>query len=429
MSEIHEKPEVESRRTGSFRLLGFLNPAFAILFCLGLIVIGICINYVFGLSGTMLLHQDREIHEIELTKSNSGLKAEVVTADFSVTLDSVRVADHTPIYEFQLWKEDTVGGLTSYEGMPSARVCVSTFPLVPMEIHKVPESDFRFRLSEFLPNFSFSYSYPERIDTIEPNAPGVMLNLKTPEGDAIVTLRSDQPNKSRLADLVGLGARLEFYWDVPEEVLNPSLDSIAANRIVFAGKERKVYFLLAGSSNSRSLEKGIFYEIPGKKDLGFSLMHLFPDAAYLKAIPASTGSELLNPVAEVQIWKEGKGYQEVFLYPGKKAGMFEVPGTPYALILDVSQAHALQYCQATLSIKDAKEEMMTFEMTADSPVNFRGYRLKLAEYRAESPQQLGVEVSRKPGTFLLFGGGILTLVFLVLMLGKRHPDGKKANQI
>ncbi|HLF63212.1 MAG TPA: hypothetical protein VI603_05655 [Saprospiraceae bacterium] len=435
MSAISDKPNGRIHFDSRSILRGFRNPAGILLISLMLIVAGVSINYFFGLRGTMLLTLGQGQSDVYVDHHKAGIPADRVSLDFIIRLDSLSIEPHEQLYEIQLWRQDPSYSAFLAEGETPIPRRIAVFAAEQMKINKIRGTDFRFRLKELYPNFSFSYSYPEDTDTIQPKAPGIMLELKTAEGNAVVTLRSDVPNRDKLADILNLGAELEFHWDLPKDSLAAIRSNIegSGNKILFSGSDRMVYYLFDGNIESRQLDNTSFYEIPGKAEMGFRMLHLFPDASYLQAIPKTEGNEFLNPVAKIEIWKHGQGYQEAFLYPdlkGRRGGQFQVPGTSYALTLGISQPHELQYTRSTLTLLDpANDDIKTQTLTHRKAITYRtdpyclsgrGHRFSQAAYDPQNPDNITIRISHQPGNAVFFCGSLLMIVAVGVMFLRKN---------
>ena len=95
------------------------------------------------------------------------------------------------------------------------------------------------------------------------------------------------------------------------------------------------------------LKEGTFYKMPGLDTVGFTVLYSFPDYAYLKAVPSTNGEDMLNPVAHIEVWKEGEGYRDAFIYPekrGRKGGVYAIPGSDHKIGLGEIEAKALKHC-------------------------------------------------------------------------------------
>lgn len=342
-----------------------------------------------------------------------------------IMLDSLEIQSHTPEFEIKLWRSDTMPANPHAPQTTGPKELIGAFPLEPMKINKIEDTDLRFRLKAFYPNFEFAYEYPADRDTIKPKAPGITLELKTKEGTPIVTLRSDQPGKHILRDIVSLGASLEYYWKLPSDTLK----AIAAetyktgNKILFAGSDNKVFIVFDGLIEEKQLEEKLFYKMPGQDSTGFTILYSFPDAGLLKAVPSSRGTEVLNPVAHVEIWKEGEGYRDAFVYPETRVrlnGGFEIPGTGYKLGMGTVKESEIKYCDCMVSIQeDSTHAPVTLTFLAGKSKNYHGYRFSPIECLNGSPEILTMQISRKPGKTALLLGFILAGIALVLLFVKK----------
>ena len=304
---------------------------------------------------------------------------------FDVQLDSLQLSDYEPKYELQVRETDQGFSKQIHTSILPPAHLVTAFPLSQMKIRKIADTEYRFRLKQFYPDFAFQYTYPENQDTIPPRAPGITLNLVTPGKEEVVTLRSDKPNLRKLEDVVGFGCTLEFYWTMARDTLNRiNPDSgKSQNKIVFVGKDKKVFLFLDDGSDSLSLEYNRFYAIPGKDSIGFTILQSFPDARLLKAEPISKSGKLLNPVAEAEVWKLGGGSQNVYLYPnagGRHGGEWRVPGTDLVLTCALSHEELVNAAKCMLSITDSLHQVKMSKMANASQVlSYGGKKLTLSE--------------------------------------------------
>ncbi len=226
--------------------------------------------------------------------------------DFSLILDSIRADAVTPQYKILVWAADTAarshsGTSTAFSGL------VDEFEPDTMVIRQVGESEYHFRVVELYPDFTFSYTYDADKATTPPNAPGVTLDLRSPAGSQVATLRADQPGKNILDDHAGLGCVFEYHWMLDADSLARVLQNTdqPVNKIFFSGSEKRVYFLVDGKLSEDVLEENRPYALGEDNGIGFTILVHFPDAAYLKAVPATASAEFNRPVARVEIWKKG----------------------------------------------------------------------------------------------------------------------------
>ncbi len=338
---------------------------------------------------------------------------------YKVILDSVSVRPHTPQFELKLWKRDSMPANPHAPAASTSKTLIQAYPLEPMKIQTVEETDMRFRLKEFYPDFTFAYDYPAARDTIEAKAPGITLQLKTKEGTPIVTLLKEKPGPRRLDDIVSLGAALDFYWSFPEDSLRAlaGAGSLTGNKIVFHGEAKKIFFILDGILTEQPLTEKSFYAMPGQDSVGFTILFCFPDAAYLKAVPATKGSEILNPVAHVEVWKEGGPAQDAFVYPEssvRKGGDFTIPQSGYKIGMDVVHAKSLPYCDCSLSIQtDTTIAPEKIAFTSGKSRRYHGYLFTPLECRASTTGMVTMQVTKSPGRILIISGFVL-VAFAIL---------------
>lgn len=397
----------------------------------GLILLGtgLALNQFKGQQGTLRLREGQQVglalnsdatedEETEATDSGTD------TLGYVLTLDSLSIRPFTPEYHIEVWQKDdseSQNATMNAAGMYSKKV--DAFDLQPMKIHKIGDSQFRFRLSTFYPNFQFTYAYPENRDTLQPVAPGITLELHIPGQEPLMaTMLSDQPSRSKLDDVVGLGCSLAFYWTLPADTLAALTASTAqaGARMVFVGETHKMYFLQQGTSQEQPLNEQQYYPLPGKDSAGIKVLFCYPDASLLKAVPSTRGEVMRNPVAAIEYWPLGGRYQEAYIYPEsatKKGGAFTVPGTSYRLILATDQALANKYCDCQLTFArkgGADPEPIALRGGASQSVH--GYRFTPVECSKGHSGMLVLEVAKMPGRMLFISGLVLMGISVMLYL-------------
>ncbi len=404
---------------------GLLNPGGLLLIGVIALLAGYGLNYFQAQRGLIRLEAGKENTLVTNQDTTEGGSSSAKGPGFAITLDSLNIRPHTPEYQIKLMKRDSATFDHASMGNNIASTLVGLYPLEPMKNTIIDNTEYRFRLKEFYPNFEFAYEYPANRDSIQPKAPGITLELKTKEGNPIVTLHTKLPNKNKLADLVSLGASLAFYWDIPMDSIRAIAadQSKAGHKVVFSGADQKVYFIVNDSIDEQPLKEKSFYKIPGQDSAGFTIIYCFPDMALLKAVPSTRGTALLNPVAHVEIWKEGQGAQDAFVYPEsgpRKGGEFEIPGSGYLIGLGIDQEKEVKYCDCHVSIRDGgtgKAEIVS--MISGKPVNYKGYRLRPVECRMGNPDKVSLEIQRKPGRIPMIVGGLLAVFAIFLMIFRR----------
>ena len=163
--------------------------------------------------------------------------------------------------------------------------------------------------------------------------------------------------------------------------------------------------------------------IRDRDSTGFTILYSFPDAGLLKAVPSSRGTEVLNPVAHVEIWKEGEGYRDAFVYPETRVrlnGGFEIPGTGYKLGMGTVKESEIKYCDCVVSIQEESTDApVALTFLAGKSKNYHGFRFSPTECLNGSPEILTMHISRKPGkTLLLLGFMVAGVAFLLLLFKK-----------
>lgn len=413
-------------RTTNYLLKRLISPGGLFLGGFLLLIAGVGLNYFLGAKGEVRLDQGKAniISAVRDTSRSSDFGDE---QGFTITLDSLTIQPYTPEYEIQLWRKDTTSANPHSLTSGTARTRIDQFSMEPMQIRKVEKTDLRFRLKAFYPNFEFAYEYPVNRDTIEPKAPGITLELKTREGSSIVTLRTDQPNKHKLDDIVSLGASLSFFWDMSPDSIKTmvTVPGNKANKIVFSGADGKVYFILGDKVEEQPLKEKIFYTMPGTDSVGFTILYCFPDIAFLQAVPSSRGTELLNPVAHVEIWRLGGPATDAFIYPEtrvRKGGDFEIPDSDYKLGMGLDLDHARKYCDCIVSLQRGEGlESKSLEFKSGNTRSYKDFRFTPYECSAGLRKMVVMKMVQVPGNNLVIAGFGFGILAILLWFLKRKP--------
>lgn len=339
--------------------------------------------------------------------------------DVQITLESVAVKPHTPEFEIVVLKRNSAQDDKSIGNTTVPFNVIDVFTLEVMKIHQIEKTDIFFRLKEFYPDFQFEYAYPDRKDTIDARAPGITISLKTPEGSPVATLEAGDPSRFSLKDIVSLGAELEFYWQLDEEsVRKMHMTDMLTDRIIFTGLEQKMYFLLDGKLEVQSFEENRFYTMPGQDIIGFTVLHCFPDKAYLKAVPSSASQEVNNPVAHLEIWRAGQSAMDAFVYPEsrvRKGGDFAIPSTDYKIGIQPNALRSARFCDCRIRFSRdeyGRPDQIIFLEGEQKAAH--GFHLRPV---ACNDQQVTFEVTGKTSPIpimlaLLFAGVALLVVFV-----------------
>ncbi len=350
---------------------------------------------------------------------------------FSMVLDSIRADAAAPDFKLLVWALDTSKQSHSSKSAPYAGL-VDEFPLDTMKIRAVGASDHRFRLVEYYPDFTFRYAYTGDTSWLDPKAPGITMDLKTPDGSGITTLRTDQPGKHKLDDRFSLGCGFEYYRSVNGDSLEEAVTKLdqPVNKVIFSGQDRKVYFLFDGQLRTETLTEQKFYPIPGTPDLGFTVLIHFPDAAYLKALPASASDEPNRPVAKVEIWKLGGPATEVFLYPntqGRVGGDHRITGTNAMVILGESPKGLLRRSDIYMRAGQPEAETEEIVFRRGKGMIYNGKYISPLSCHADYPGSVILSVRSLTGFWLALAGMLLVLIAALLRFfpaNVAHADEK-----
>ena len=402
---------------------GFFNPKGFLLTGVLIILCGFLLNQFLGMQGELLLTRG-EPKALITDKDSTIHKPNETRLGMQITLDSLEVHAYTPSFEFLVMGPDTTSNSPGISH--GAGPLIDKYPAAQMKIRKVGESDFYFRMKAFYPNFQFAYEYPVNRDTIEPKAPGITLELKTKEGKPIVTLRSDQPNKHTLGDIVSLGASLFYYRESAMDSMNALNDAKqkSGNKVVFSGRDQKVYFLYQDTTIEQTLREGLFYKMPGQDTVGFTILYSFPDYAFLKAVPSTKDTLMLNPVAHVEVWKAGEGYRDAFLYPekrGRKGGEYPIPESGFKLGMGEVKEGLIKHCDCFLSIQaNSRNTSKQLDLLSGNSGNFKGYRFTPMECTTGGDDIVKIKVAKKPGNILVITGAAIIMLTFSYMVFKKN---------
>jgi hypothetical protein len=397
-----------------------LQPGWWLLAGIVLCLTGMGINHFTKQEGTIFLEQGKTKKLSVGSSADSTISAQ---NEITLTLDSVILHPHTPEFELLSWQDKAPvnphdpNPVSEDTNEPDAR-----YPAEPMKIYRLGETDFYFRLKDFYPNFEFAYTYPEKRDTLTPKAPGITLELHTPDGRPIVTLGRDKPYKHQLDDLVNLGATLIYFWNTNTDSLRLSLLQLQRHTVVFLGEQNEMWIVRGDSISEQPLTEGHFYSTGESDTIGFTVKFAFPDAAFLKAEPSTRGDAFDNPVARVEIWKEGQSATEAYLYPesaGRKGGKFTVRETGYTLGLGTLKAVTLKHCACSLTVqKDTADTGTRIELKGNRKTSIYGYSLAVNDCLPKQ-RVVSMQVIRRKGGIWLYGGYAFIIIAGLLYISNR----------
>jgi len=387
-----------------------------------IVLTGFWIDYFQGFRGIIQLEIGEQTNIAKVFKGNTGYVKDSVALDFAIRLDHFEFEKHDPDYRIQLWRNPSKDLHAHAEPISdeSAKAhdhrpeIVASLPLKAGKVHRIYGTEVRLRLREFYPNFIFEYKYPDLVEDVAPTDPGALIDLVTPLGNSTLQLLSNRPGRNVLADVNHLGAWLEFYWEAPAELVEALEGDIdpkwaEVNRVLLIGKERRMYTLVDGVLSDQALETEHFYTFPNRKESGFSVQYIYPDAGRLQASPATEGNELLNPVAKVEVWEpDWSNTEEAYLYPGggSRGGTYLIPDTDYFLALESLKDRETKYYKSELSAVDLDNGSVLKEETVvvNEPMFFGGYRFYQTDYDPNNPKYSGIGISYEPGLYAIYFG-------------------------
>jgi len=387
-----------------------------------LVFAGFIWDFYAGFRGLIQLETGMNTDLVSVYQPNTNRIRDSLHLDFRVQLDDFASERYDPDHRIQVWEK-------SPESSPQI---VASMPPELNRSWKIYNTDISFQVVEFYPNFYLKYSYPENTDTIEAKDPGMLLELSTVHGKDMLQMMSNVEGRN-IFDMQGIGASLEFYWELPAEIesalSNYSSGSAWAqkNRIVFIGSQGLMYQSINGELSETPIEIERYYPIPGKENTGFTVFSIFPDFAYLSSQPTSLNDKQENPVARLKLFSASwEGSQEAFLYPGESGpgGRFSIPGTPYFLVLESFRDRETKYWRSDLSILDATGTVKKQEsIKVNEPLHYKGYRLYQTDYDPNNPRYSGIGVNYSPGLYLVYFGFVVLTLGVLMLFYIRYNKG------
>ena len=386
-----------------------------------IILFGFWWDYYAGFRGLIQLQTGRSTNFVNVYQANTNRVVDSLKLDFKLKLDYFNSQRFEPDHRIQIWRNDE-----------NPKV-VASIPLDIDKKRKIYGSDIHFEVKEFYPNFYLEYSYPEDSDTIESKNPGIVFELANPHGQDLVQLRAFERGKNIIRDPI-LGTSFEFYWGFPEEIkkqidhFNPNSTFASQNRILINGKTQLLYELANKKITSKPIVINESQSIPGRSKSSFTIISIFPDAAYLESKPATRNESQENPVARLSVnrdtWSEAK---DAFLYPSTKrpGGQYTIEGTDYILALESMKDQETKFWESGLSVVNNDGSLMKQKsIRVNEPLKYKGYRFYQTDYDPNNPNYSGIGISYTPGLYLIyFGFWVLVIgVFVLFYMRKRNEE-------
>ena len=409
---------------------GFISNATLAILGLLVAIFGILFNILTQWNATLELMIGRPQNVAVVFEKKTKKATHKIELPFYIRLDSMNPERMTPEYRIAVLKganlEPAIGKINGETvGVSRRPTVVKEFGLKLDKIQKIPDSKFLFRLNEFYPNFGFAYDYPITTDTIEPVDPGIMVKLVIGSENPQLQLRTNQNN---LIEEPHIGATLEFYWELPPDLVDMSKTQreIAGDstlqRIIFHGRGQEVIYLYDKGVIRQQLYRNKKYIIPGKKELGFSHQFIFPDAKYIQATPSSFDQELVNPVAKIEIWsKDQIGSEFAYIYPGKRGvgGFYTIKDSKCTIHLKTDEFSPVWNYSSHLTILNPDiEEIRKLNITIDQSASFGDYRLSALSSFNKSNVYPGITI-RPLLNWWIIGIGLTLITFSCLRIYKK----------
>jgi hypothetical protein len=402
-----------------------------------IIVGGVWYDYFFGFKGMMHLEVGEVQDSVEVYDVNFKYISRNIKLPFKLRLDSFASQKHEPDHRIQIWEMDSLWQESNMSQDPPVgeppRI-VASLPLTIGKINRIYGTDVYFRTTKVFPNFTFDYIYPVNNDTVAPTAPGIFVDLMTEQGSVPILFRDDLPERNKLADLENIGAWLEFYYELPEDVRGDLKKAKTdPNRIIFSGKEAKIYFLINGVLTEKPIKVGEFHPFPkgDNPDYGFSVRYQVNNAELVRAEPSSDGEEWLNPVAFVEVWRKGQQANEVYIYSttaDRRGGNYQIPGAPYFLALESVRDMETKYWRSDISVLDESGKLLKQKVVKVNEILLHdGYRFYQNDYDPNNPNYSGIGVSKEPGLYIIYFGFFLMVAGSFIMLYYRLKPAEEVD--
>jgi hypothetical protein len=421
--------KISLRRELSWANLGFhlahLGPV--------IILFGFWWDYYAGFRGLIQLVKGNETNHVWVYHRNTNRVRDSLKLDFNLLLDHFETQKFEPDHRIQIWEHSSTQPKPREALNTASSRILTTLPMKVDKPWKIYNSDISFQLKEFYPNFYFEYSYPEDKDSVEAKDPGILVEIRNPHGSNIVQLSGIQPGKNQMNDPI-LRTTFEFYWELPDELSEkidlsiPDQNWEGKNRIIFAGKEKKIYEVYQGKLTTRELTNKTLFPIHGNSKSHYSIVHLYPNVQYLSAEPATRNELQENPVAKLEIARDAwDNTKDAFIFPhkGKGNGQYLIPGTSYFLALESIKDQETKFWKSDLSILDKTGSLVKQRsIKVNEPLLFKGYRFYQTGYDPNNPNYSGIGVSYTPGLMVIyFGFTVLVVGVFVLfyMRSKKMP--------
>ncbi len=420
-------------RASSFRAFTKENLGFHLAhLCPFVILAGVWFDYFYGMNGIINLEVGDTKDMVLTYDVNNKYIADSMQLPFKIRLDSFASQKHEPDHRIQIWKMDSTwhaSNMGQAESTGEPPKILASLPIDIGVIHKIYGTDIYFRTTKAFPNFTFDYTYPVLNDTVAPVAPGVFIDMETEHGTVPMLLRSDIPGREKLADLQTVGAWLEYYYELPADVKAVLAKAKSEeNRIIFSGKEEKVYFLVNNDLTEKPIVNGEFHPFPKGDDpaYGFSVRFLANNSDYVSAEPSTLDDQWVNPVAFVEVWRKGQESSEVYLYStteDRSGGHYQIPGSEFFLAMESVRDMETKYWRSDLSVVDESGNTVKQKVVKVNEIMVhKGYRFYQTDYDPNNPRFSGIGVSKEPGLYIVYLGFFLLVAGCLIMLYYRKKE-------
>jgi hypothetical protein len=397
-----------------------------------IIFFGFAWDYYAGFRGLMQLIKGKETNHVWVYHRNTNRVRDSLKLDFNLHLDDFESQKFDPDHRIQVWQSYSPNPNPSEGLNTNTSRIITTLPLTVEKSWKVYNTDIRFKLKEFYPNFYFEYSYPPEKDTVEAKDPGILVEILTPHGSDIMRLSEDPTGRNIINDPI-LRTSFEFYWELTEDLSAAIIDGSPAalgnkNRIIFEGNSNRIYEIYEGNLLTKQLKRDTAYTIHGNDKSAYSIIYLYPDAAFLISGPATRNEKQENPVARLEVsreeWDEPN---DAFIFPhqGNGNGQFLIPGTNYTLALESIKDQETKFWRSDLSILDKNgERLKTQSIKVNEPLLYKGYRFYQTDYDPNNPNYSGIGISYTPGLSVIYFGFIILVIGIFLLFYVRYQHSR-----
>ncbi len=286
----------------------------------------------------------------------------------------------------------------------------------PGDVHKVDNSPYKIRLDKFYKHFYIK----EKVivnDLSNPINPVVELSLLGDKEDIKFMLfeNYDFPLPDKLKKIL------------PDLGFKYSYDSKQMNKVVIAGKDRKIYSILNKTLKVEDIEFNKPY-IFGDSKASYTFIKMYNDIKQVYPFPANALPYQRNPLVLLEV-KTG-GLDKLVYLPNIRDNTgsyrYSLPNSDYILYLDSSKQSTTKYWQSTLSIfedKKVNRASKTQVIRVNEYMKYNGYRFYQTNASEQNPYYSGIGITYEPGLYIVYFGFVVLLIGVFITLYIKPKNG------